>query len=82
MVRNPKELKLTNLPSNEFHLPNHPTIDLGKRTVTVNDSVMIEGDDAKELKNGESIRLLGIGIFKIIEDGGNLTAEFISEKCR
>ena len=43
MVRNPKELKITNLPSNEFQLSNHPTMDLGKRTVNVNDSVMIEG---------------------------------------
>jgi len=81
MVRNPKELKIVNLPSNEFQLPNHPTIDLGKRTVNVNDSVMIEGEDAIELKKGESIRLLGIGIVKIIEDGSDLAAEYISENA-
>ena len=80
MVRNPKELKITNLPSSEFHLPNHPTVDLGKRTVIVDDSVMIEGEDAKDLKNGESIRLLGIGIVKIT-DSSELTAEFISENA-
>ena len=81
MVRNPKELRITNLPTNEFQLSNHPTIDLGKRTVNVNDSVMIEGEDAIELKKGESIRLLGIGIVKIIEDGSDLAAEYISENA-
>ena len=81
MVRKPKELKITNLPKNEFELPNHPTIDLGKRTVKVGDSVLIDGEDAENLKKGESIRLLGMGIFKIIEDGLTLTAEFISENA-
>ena len=80
MVRNPKELKITNLPSSEFHLSNHPTMDLGKRTVNIDNSVMIEGEDAKDLKNGESIRLLGIGIVKIT-DSSDLTAEFISENA-
>ena len=79
MVRNPKELKIVNLPSNEFQLSNHPTIDLGKRTVNVNDSVMIDGQDAMGLKKGESIRLLGIGIIKIVNDGSDLVAEYISE---
>ena len=72
MVRNPKELKITNLPSSEFHLSNHPTMDLGKRTVNIDNSVMIEGEDAKDLKNGESIRLLGIGIFKITDSSETL----------
>ena len=81
MVRKPKELKITNLPKNEFELPNHPTIDLGKRTVKVGDSVLIDGEDSENLKKGESIRLLGMGIFKIIEDGLTLTAEFISENA-
>ena len=58
MKNHAKELKITNLPSNEFQLPNHPTIDLGKRTVNVNDSVMIEGEDATELKKGELIVLI------------------------
>ncbi|MDA0756650.1 MAG: glutamate--tRNA ligase [Crenarchaeota archaeon] len=82
MVRNPKKLKITNLPSTKFRLSNHPTIDLGKRTVEVNDSVLIEGEDAKELKKDEFIRLLGIGIFKIIENGLDLVAEFIAENAK
>ena len=40
-----------------------------------------EGEDAIELKKGESIRLLGIGIVKIIEDGLDLAAEYISENA-
>ena len=55
--------------------------DRGKRTVNVNDSVMIEGEDATELKKGELIRLLGIGIVKIVEDGSDLAAEYISENA-
>ena len=42
---------------------------------------MIEGEDAIELKKGESIRLLGIGIVKIIKDGSDLAAEYISENA-
>ena len=62
-------------------MPNHPTIDLGKRTVKVGDSVLIDGEDSENLKKGESIRLLGMGIFKIVEDGLDLKAEFISENA-
>ena len=80
MVRNPKELKITNLPSDKFELSNHPTLDLGKRSVTINDFILIDNDDARELKKGESIRLLGIGIVKIVDDT-TLTAEFLSENA-
>ena len=60
-------------------MSNHPTKDLGKRTVTVNNTVLISGTDAVEIKEGETIRLLGLGLIKINSVGNEITAEITDD---
>ena len=79
MVNDTRRIKLVNFESKEIELANHPTKDLGKRTVTVNNTVLISGSDAEEIKEGETIRLLGLGVVKINSMGNEITAEVIDD---
>ena len=75
MVNDPKRIKLVNFDAKDIELANHPTKDLGKRTVSVNGTVLISGSDAEEIKEGETIRLLGLGVIKINSVANEITAE-------
>ena len=79
MVNDPRTVKLTNFDPKDIELANHPTKDLGKRTVTVNGSILISGSDAKEIKEGEIIRLLGLGVVKINGMGNEISAELTDD---
>jgi glutamyl-tRNA synthetase len=75
MVNDPRRIKLVNFDPKEIKLANHPTKDLGKRTVSVNGTVLISGSDAEEIKEGEAIRLLGLGVIRINTMGDEIIAE-------
>ena len=75
MVNDPRRIKLVNFDAKDIELANHPTKDLGKRTVSVNGTILISGSDAEEIKEGETIRLLGLGVVKINSMGNEITAE-------
>ena len=79
MVNDPRRIKLTNFDPKDIELSNHPTKDLGKRTVSVNGTVLISGSDAEEVKEGETIRLLGLGVIRINSMGDEITAEITDE---
>jgi len=75
MVNDPRRIKLVNFDAKDIELANHPTKDLGKRTVSVNGTILISGSDAEEIKEGETIRLLGLGVVKINNVADEITAE-------
>jgi len=75
MVNDPRRIKLVNFDPKDIELANHPTKDLGKRTVSVNGIVLISGSDAEEIKEGETIRLLGLGMVKINSIDDEIIAE-------
>jgi glutamyl-tRNA synthetase len=77
MVSNPKKMKISNFEPKEITLSNHPTKDLGKRTVMVNGILLISGSDVEEMKVGENIRLLGLGVVKINGLTDEIDAELI-----
>ena len=79
MVNDPKRIKLVNFDAKDIELANHPTKDLGKRTVSVNGTVLISGSDAEEIKEGETIRLLGLGMIKINSIGNEIIAEITDD---
>ena len=79
MVNDPRTVKLTNFDPKDIELANHPTKDLGKRTVTVNGSILISGSDAEEIKEGETVRLLGLGVVKINSVGNEISAELTDD---
>ena len=79
MVKNPKKLNVKNLPSSFVELPNHPTKDMGKRKVEIDENLFLSYDDTKGLSAGTHLRLMGLGNVKITKTDPNLEGEFIDD---
>lgn len=80
MVKNPASIRVKNLPSNTITMSNHPTKDIGKRTIDVDGDFYVEHEDVKNLKNGDMIRLMGIGNVTILSHEPHLEGEFIGDE--
>ena len=65
MVKNPASIKIKNLPSSTITMPNHPTKDMGKRTIEHDCGFYVELEDVDKLKPGDAIRFMGLGNVKI-----------------
>ena len=76
MIKNPKVLKISNLPNSIIELPNHPTNDMGTRRVEVGDSVFLSSDDVEGVGIGDQLRLMGLGNVKITSADSEMTGEF------
>jgi len=79
MVNKPKKLKVKNLPSSFVELPNHPTKDMGKRKMEIDENLYLSETDASDLNSGDHIRLIGLGNVKINKVGYELEGEYISD---
>ena len=79
MVSNPKKMKISNFEPKEIKLANHPTKDLGTRTVMVDDVLLVSGSDAEQMKVNDNIRLLGLGVVKINGLTNEIDAELIDD---
>ncbi|EIJ65261.1 glutamate--tRNA ligase [Candidatus Nitrosopumilus salaria BD31] len=77
MVSNAKKLTVKNLPISSIEIPNHPVNDMGKRKIEIDGNFYISGDDAKNIKVGTQIRLLGLGNISITKEGNESEGEFI-----
>lgn len=76
MIKNPKVLRISNLPNSIIELPNHPTNDMGTRQVEVGDSVFLSSDDVEGVGIGDQLRLMGLGNVKITSADSEMTGEF------
>ena len=65
MVKNPAPIRVKNLPSSTITMPNHPTKDMGKRTIELGEEFYLESEDIEKLKIGDAIRFMGLGNVKI-----------------
>ena len=65
MVKNPESIRVQNLPSDTITMPNHPTKDMGKRTIELGEDFYVESEDIQNLKVGDAIRFMGLGNVKI-----------------
>ena len=77
MVENPQRLIVKNLPFSSVELPNHPTKEMGKRNVVIDENLYISSEDAKNLTSGNKIRLMGLGNVSITKAGHQLEGEFL-----
>jgi glutamyl-tRNA synthetase len=77
MVSNPKKMRIANFEPKEIKLANHPTKDLGTRTVMVDDVLLVSGSDVEQMKVNENIRLLGLGVVKINGLTDEIDAELV-----
>ena len=80
MVKDPRTLKISNLPNSSVELPNHPSNKMGTRKVMVEDSVFLSSEDVKELKTGDQLRLMGLGNVKITSTNSEMTGEFTGDE--
>ncbi|MFQ5782087.1 MAG: glutamate--tRNA ligase [Nitrosopumilus sp.] len=78
MVNDAKKLMIKNLSTSSVEIPNHPVNDMGKRKIEIDENFYISGDDAKNLKEGMQVRLLGLGNVSITKIEG-LEGEFVGE---
>jgi len=77
MVSNPTKLRINKLPVSFVEIPNHPIKDMGKRKINVDENFYISGEDAKNIKEGTLIRLLGLGDILISKTNGEFEGEFV-----
>jgi glutamyl-tRNA synthetase len=79
MVIKPKKLTIKKLPFSFVEIPNHPTNNIGKRKIDLDENFYISGEDAANIKEGTKIRLLGLGNVAIAKINGELEGEFIED---
>lgn len=80
MVKEPKKIRITNLPAQFFEVPNHPTIDKGKRRIEVDDAVFVSSEDIQNISVNSEIRLMGLGNIKIKSIGKEMEGEFFGDE--
>lgn len=78
MVKNAASLTVRGLPAKSITMQNHPTKDMGKRTIELDENFIIEEEDLKNLKVGDKLRLIGLGNIQITKLGG-AEAEYIGD---
>lgn len=79
MVTKPKKLVVKKLLSSFVEISNHPVKDMGKRKINFDEDILISGDDAKSLKEGDQVRLLGLGNVVIKKINEFLEGEFVED---
>ena len=82
MVRNPIVLTVKNLPSSPIELPNHPTKDLGKRKVELDEILYLDSADVQEINAGDHLRLMGLGNVRIDKVEPNLVGDYVGDDVK
>ncbi|WP_316506209.1 glutamate--tRNA ligase [Nitrosopumilus sp.] len=77
MVNDAKELKVNKVPTSKVEISNHPVKDMGKREIEIDENFYISGEDAKNIKEGMKIRLLGLGNIMVKKIDEKLEGEFV-----
>ena len=78
LATDPVKLSVTNNNITEIEIPNHPQKDMGKRKIELDGTFYISGQDVKNLKLGDEVRLLELYNIKITKLGVEVEAEITS----
>jgi glutamyl-tRNA synthetase len=79
MIKNPAGIKVRGLPKT-ITMQNHPTKDMGARTIELDEGLYVEQDDLKNAKEGDQIRLIGLGNVKLTKQPPHAEAEFAGDE--
>ena len=79
MIQNPKKIIIKKLPLDSVEIPNHPTKDLGKRRVDVEENVLVEVQPENNLEVNSHLRLMGLGNIKIVSNHQEIVAEYTDD---
>jgi glutamyl-tRNA synthetase len=80
MVKNPAGIKIHGLQTNTITMPNHPTKDMGTRTIELGDEFYVELEDIQKLKAGELLRFIGLGNVRITKQHPNAEGEYSGDE--
>ncbi len=79
MIKNPANIKVVGLPQT-ITVPNHPTKEMGSRTIQLDEGVYLEQEDLQNIKVGDKIRLMGLGNVSITGLGPQATARYAGDE--
>lgn len=79
MVKNPTSIKVRGLATNTITMPNHPTKEMGSRTIELDENFYVEQDDLQNLRVGDQLRFIGLGNVKITKLP-DAEAEYVGDK--
>jgi glutamyl-tRNA synthetase len=82
LVKNPRKLFVKNLPFTEVELPNHPTMNLGKRIIQIDSNIFLSAEDTTNVSSGSQLRLMGLGNVKINHVNNDLEGEYIGDDVK
>jgi glutamyl-tRNA synthetase len=77
MVSDAKKLLVKNLSISYVEIPNHPVNDMGKRKIEIDENFYVSGEDGNNFKEGDLIRLLGVGNVMIKKIGSEFEGELV-----
>ena len=77
MVKNPASIKVRGLPKTVI-MQNHPTKDMGSRTIELDENFYVEQDDLKNAKEGDQLRLIGLGNVRLTKQQPH-EAEYVGD---
>ncbi len=79
MVKNPAIIKVRGLPKTII-MQNHPTKDMGSRTIELDESFYVEQDDLENAKEGDQLRLIGLGNIRLTKQQPYAEAEYAGDE--
>jgi glutamyl-tRNA synthetase len=79
MIKNPAGIKVRGLPKT-ITMQNHPTKDMGARTIELDEGLYVEQDDLKNAREGDQIRLIGLGNVRLTKQQPHAEAEFAGDE--
>jgi len=82
MVMDPVTLIVNKIPVKSIQIQNHPTHDMGKRSIEVDGNFFISKEDTKNLRVGSKIRLMHLGNVILTKLSQNFEGEFISDEIK
>ncbi|HJT10910.1 MAG TPA: glutamate--tRNA ligase [Candidatus Nitrosotalea sp.] len=82
MVSDPVKLTVKNNNIEKIEISNHPQKDMGKRSLHLDGTFYVSGDDAKSLKVGDQVRLLELYNVKITKTGSEIEAEITDNEFK
>jgi len=82
MVKNPELIRITGLPSSTITMHNHPTKDMGSRTVELGEEFLVEQEDMQNFKVGEEVRFMGLGNVEITQVGETAEGRYTGDELK
>lgn len=79
MVREPRTMAIGGLPEDTVRVQNHPSADMGHRSVRVGGAVYLSGADCGDIREGDTVRLMGLGDIRVTRQGARMEGSYVGD---